>query len=263
MIRPWLKFFRVVNLPTVPGDVFVGAAAFVASVANCRRTVPYDVGAGLRPVAFAALASVFMYMFGLADNDIVGAGKDSDRPIPVGEISLGAARIARGLCLFAVMIIGAAANLPSVWWIVSAALAFCCVVYNRTKLGLVMGFCRGLDVLSGVAALVATTEFRNDVPVGTMEDAFVSMFFWVPAVVLAVLYIASVTWYSKGEELDPAKKRRVGVLVGSVIYLQLLALLAAYCVTPRLLTRDLLIAGAVMLVLLRLLKRIFPKVSAS
>ena len=26
-MNPWLRFFRVVNLPTVPGDVLVGAAA--------------------------------------------------------------------------------------------------------------------------------------------------------------------------------------------------------------------------------------------
>ena len=39
----WLRLFRAVNLPTVPGDVFVGAAAVVAGAAarDC---------AGLRPV---------------------------------------------------------------------------------------------------------------------------------------------------------------------------------------------------------------------
>ena len=256
MIKAWLKFFRVVNLPTVPGDVFVGASAFICWTVSCRRTAVYDVSAGLRLAFFAALASVFMYMFGLADNDIVGAKKDADRPIPAGDISLGAARIARGLCLFAVMIVGAVANLSPAWWIVSFVLALLVVIYNRTKRNHAMGLCRALNVLSGVAAVVVTLEFRNDIPVGTAEDAFVSVLAWLPPVLVWWLYVTFVTWYSTGEETDPAKKRRVGFLIGAVIYLQLIALLI-FRVEPLLLT------GAVLLVALRLMKRLLPGVSAS
>ena len=256
MIKPWLRFFRVVNLPTVPGDVLAGASAVVYWTVNARRTVPYDVSAGLRLVAFAALASVFMYMFGLADNDIVGAKKDADRPIPNGEISLGAARLARGLCLFAVMIVGALGNLPPAWWVVSLALAVMVVVYNRTKLNLAMGLCRGLNALCGVAALMVSTAMRNDMPVGTCEDIFVSAVAWVPVFLVWTIYIAFVTWYSTGEELDQEKKRRVGFMIGAVIYLQLIALLI-FRVEPLLLT------GAALLVALRLMKRFLPEVSAS
>ena len=73
---------------------------------------------------------------------------------------------------------------------------------------------------------------------------------------VSTIYIAAVTWYSTGEELDPAKKRRVGFLIGAIVYLQLIALLI-FRVNPLLLT------GAALLVILRLLKRFLPGVSAS
>lgn len=256
MIKAWLRFFRVVNLPTVPGDVLAAASAVIYFVANARRTVPYDVSAGVRLAAFAALASVFMYMFGLADNDIVGAKHDTGRPIPDGDISMGAARIARGLCLLAVMVVGALANLPSAWWNASLLLAAAVVAYNRAKWPLLMGLCRGLNALCGVAALMVSCEFRNDIPGGTFEDALVSAVCWVPIVLVWGVYISLVTRYSAGEEADPAKKRRVGMLIGAVIYLQLTALLL-FRVDP------LLLSGAALLILLRLSKRLLPEVSAS
>ena len=56
--------------------------------------------------------------------------------------------------------------------------------------------------------------------------------------------------------MDAAKKRRVGFLVGTIIYLQLIALLV-FRVNP------LLLAGAALLVVLRLMKRFLPEVRAS
>jgi len=261
----WLRFFRVVNLPTVPGDVLVGAGAFVFGVVNARRTVAYDAACGLRLALFAAVASVFLYMFGLADNDIVGAKKDgSERPIPAGEISLGAARLARGLCLFAAMAVGAVADLPPLWWMVAFALTLAIVLYNRTKWSVAMGLCRALNVACGVAALVVSESWRNDIPVGTMEDLLVSALFWLPVVILWWLYITIVTAYSTGEETDPAKRRRVGFLIGAIVYLQLGALLFFYCKSvPCAALRTMLLIGAGLLIVLRLTKRALPKVSAS
>ena len=31
-LHPWLRFFRIVNLPTVPGDVLAGALAMIAGL---------------------------------------------------------------------------------------------------------------------------------------------------------------------------------------------------------------------------------------
>ena len=82
--------------------------------------------------------------------------------------------------------------------------------------------------------------------------------------VLWWLYISLVTLYSEGEENDPVKKRRVGLLVGGIVYLQLTALIVLTLEFPQVAAmRPLLVAGAVLLVLLRLFKKAFPEVSAS
>jgi len=260
MIRPWLRFFRVVNLPTVPGDVLVGAAmvSFGGKPANVLATSGEAASSPLvgivLPLSAACLASVCLYMFGLADNDIVGAKKDEDRPIPDGEISLGAARVARGLCLFAVLIVASLVNLPPSWWIAAFALAVAIVIYNRTKWAILMGLCRGLNVVCGGAVLCASLT--------SGEDAASPLWVGVCALVWA-LYITAVTKYSEGEEMDPVKRQRVGILIGAIVYLQLGALLLAYELSPTIVTRNLLLAGAGLLVLLRLMKRFLPGVSAS
>lgn len=241
-VLAWLKIFRVVNLPTVPGDVLVGAASVLCWGADAAISSRYA-----QVIAAASLASVFLYMFGLVDNDIVGAKGDRGRPIPDGEISIGAARIARGLCLFAALIVGAAANLQSDWWIASFLLAMSVVVYNRTKLSLFMGLCRGLNVLSG-AVVVGMCGIE------LAALALVAPLVWT-------LYITVVTWYSTGEENDPDKKRRVGLLVGGIVYLQLAALI--YLTMKGASVMPLLVTGAVLLVVLRLMKRLLPRVSAS
>ena len=86
-----------------------------------------------------------------------------------------------------------------------------------------------------------------------MRPLFVAVIWW--------LYISLVTLYSIGEESDPGKKRRVGMLVGGIVYLQLAALIVFTLTNPAL--KPLLIAGAVLLVLLRVMRRTLPKVSAS
>ena len=230
----WLRFFRIVNLPTVPGDVLAGAAACIVGTAS----VP------VMPVVAASLASCALYLFGLADNDIVGAATDVDRPIPEGRISLRAAKLARGGCLFVALVAGALANLPPAWWVVACALAFVAALYNRTKHVLFMGLCRGLNVACGGAAVGWCGPW---LPNRAMFLTFVAG--WT-------VYIAAVTKYSEGEEADLAKRRRVGLLIGALVYLQLVALLVAG-------VKPLLIAGAVLLVLLRLGRRVLPKVSAS
>jgi len=241
-VQSWLRFFRVVNLPTVPGDVLAGAAAVVWGSLGNGSVSPV-------PIVAACLASIFLYMFGLADNDIVGAKKDgSERPIPSGEISLGAARLARGICLFAAMIVGALASLPPFWWIAASLLAVAIVVYNRTKWCLAMGLCRGLNVACGGA---------------TILTGFAGLIGLCMTGVLWIVHIMVVTKYSEGEETDPTKRQRVGFLIGALVYLQLGALLFFYLKTPCLALRNLLLVGAGLLILLRLMKRIFPRVSAS
>ncbi len=242
-VLSWLRFFRVVNLPTVPGDVLAGAALWMSLS---------GAALGITNVLFASLAGVFAYMFGLADNDIVGAGTDRGRPVADGEIPLVAARFARGMCLFAVLITGSVANLPPSWWIASFALVVSCVVYNRTKASPVMGFCRGVNLLCGAAA--AGMSFSAEW--SAMQISACSL---VPLLWMA--YVTALTKFSEGESEDPGKRQLVGVLVGGIVYLQLLVLIVLSLVDARVV--PLMLSGGVLLVLLRVFRRIFSNVSAS
>ena len=254
-MKAWLRFFRVVNLPTVPGDVLVGAAAVCASLTSGKDSAS--------PLVAVCVASVFLYMFGLADNDIVGAKTDEGRPIPDGRISMRAARIARGFCLFGALIVGAAVNLPPGWWIAAFVLAVTVVIYNRTKWCLLMGLCRGLNVVCGGFSVCAPRiapasqlASLGGYSLTSGKDSASPLLWMSVCAVVWTLYIAVVTKYSEGEEMDAAKKRRVGFFIGAIVYLQLIALIA-FPVKP------FLIAGAVLLIALRLMKRFLPGVSAS
>lgn len=242
----WMRFFRVVNLPTVPGDILVGAAAAAAA----------GLSVAMRPLAGACAASVLLYMYGLADNDIVGAKSDGpERPIPAGEISLVAAHVAKGLCLAAALALGVAFSLPTAWWIVTISLTASACLYNRTKLPALMGLCRALDVTAGAAAFAGAGAARGD----WRLFAFVG----IPSF-FALAYIWYVTRLSDGEEQDSAKRSFVGSLIGATVYLQLTTLMAFALLFPYTVAmRRLLVAGAMMLVLFRVMKTVFPKVSAS
>ena len=142
-IRPWLQFFRLPNLPTAPGDALAGAAFFLAS----------DAAGGFARTVAAGAAALGLYMFGLADNDIVGVSSDGpERPLARGDIPMRAALAARALCLVGACAVGACARLPPAWW--GAALALVCAIlaYNRTKGMWLMGLCRGLSVVCGAFA---------------------------------------------------------------------------------------------------------------
>ena len=245
--HPWLRFFRVVNLPTVPGDVFVGAAAAMAGAAIDGG------GAVATQVWWAAGASVFLYMFGLAQNDIMGAKSDKGRPIPDGEISMDSALAAATACIGGALFCAYMGGLfagglsrSDSWLRYASSLLVSITLYNQFKKWWLMGACRGLNVMLGAAAVGG---------VG-MRPMLVAVLWW--------LYISLVTLYSEGEEADPGKKRRVGMLVGGIVYLQLAALIALTLAFPQVAAvRTLLIAGAGMLILMRFFKRIFPEVSAS
>ena len=240
----WLQFFRIVNLPTLPGDVLVGAALALAA---CKgAAVNYSSAALIASV----LASCCLYLYGLADNDIVGAATDVDRPIPRGEITLGAARIARGLCWLGVLVCGCLGALPLAWWLIAGVLLVAIVAYNRLKIALLMGFCRGFNVLLGTAAIGLLTVKRP-------------LLFSLAAALVWTLFIAAVTKYSEGEHADPAKQRRVGVLIGSLIYLQLGVLVGATVMCPLVVIQRCLITGAILLLVLRFVKRALPRVEAS
>lgn len=209
-MKAWLQFFRLPNLPTAPGDALAGAA-----VVLLLR------GGSLNAALAAGGAALFLYMYGLADNDIVGAASDAERaperPIPRGAISLRAAKIARSACLFAALLVGAAAHLPPAWWIGAAALTAAICVYNRVKSLWLMGLCRGLSVLCGTMAVLPPGFSVRGCPAELLMSA---------ALVLGwTLYIAAVTKLSEGEESDSPGLSAGRYLLGLAAFTPLLAYL--------------------------------------
>lgn len=180
-LSAWLRLFRVQNLVTVPGDVLVGAAACGGLVAaNAER------------LSLLCAASVCMYLYGLVDNDLVGAKTDpKSRPLAAGEISLGAARVARTLCLCLAVLALYFGRGP---FLVLVALTVAIQVYNRTKNPVLMGAARGLNVLLGGPA-------------------------WIAAAVW-LAYIAGVTKFSERETFDPTNGKKVAALVYGILGLQ-------------------------------------------
>ena len=181
-MNAWFQFFRLPNLPTAPGDALAGAAVALLVTG----------GGDVRRACAAGAAAFSLYLFGLADNDLVGAAEDArvtpDRPIPRGAISPRAAKAARATCLSLALGAGALFGLPPAWWLVAAAIAAAIGLYNRAKGVWLMGLCRGLSVLGGAAA------------------AWTGAFAWRPAFALGALafgwtlYVAAVTRLSEGEE---------------------------------------------------------------
>ncbi len=153
-LKPWLEFFRLPNLPSAAGDALAGVA--IASYIFSVQTKPLAVIA-------AALGSLLLYMWGLADNDITDSERDKTeaphRPIPSGRITLARAKLARLLCILPILPLSYLAVTPTLWLAAAAAIILAVLTYNRIKerlpiLGtLVMGSCRGFSMLSGIAAV--------------------------------------------------------------------------------------------------------------
>lgn len=241
-IGAYLRLTRAVNIPTVPGDILVGAAAALA--ANGSFSVSRTL--------IASLASVFFYLFGIVDNDIAGAARNTSRPIPDGEISIHSARMVRALFWALAIVSGRYLGASVEWWIAASVLLVSIVAYNRTKISALMGLCRALNVLMGALAVI---------PSGAGGFRLFCMAGLPAAVWLA--YVTLLTRYAKREDGNPRIRSFVGVLIGGIVYLQIFALLVfALFVSDPAISR-LLVGGGVLLIALRLFRRIMPTVDPS
>ncbi len=221
----WLNFFRLPNLPTAPGDALAGASVVLAGA--CSGVSHFggeDAVVLVLKAVFAGCSALFLYMFGLADNDITG--KDADalnskpRPLVTGEISLNAACAARAICVFLAVVCGFAGRLPLCWWLTSALLVLCIALYNRYKEScrtwgiFSMGLCRGLSLISGGAAVSQAAGAGPH----TFAALFVCAAGWVA-------YISAVTYISLNENDLSKPFSRCGKALGIVSFAPLLSFL--------------------------------------
>ena len=228
--NPWLRLFRVPNLPTAPGDALVGAAFMMPA------------GDAMLPQAFAAGVGVlFMYMYGLVDNDLADATADTsnapDRPIPRGEISSRAATVMMFACLIAASLLPnwivwhfrPGERLPFLWNAVMVLLICCIYAYNRKKRAWLMGACRGLSVVCGGIAV-----WVPDYHPYTQRLLPYCWYLFAALIVVAVgwgAYIASVTKLSEGEERPSEGLGNRRFVLGLSAFLPLLGFVPIAC-TP-------------------------------
>jgi 4-hydroxybenzoate polyprenyltransferase len=176
--KAYLQLVRLPNVFTAAADSLAGWLLVRGSLDEPRRWAPL------------ALASMAIYAAGIALNDLFDIELDRaerpGRPLPSGRVSTRtAAVLAVGLLGLGLALAGISGSWASV--AVAALLVACVVAYDaalrRTAIGpVVMGACRGLNVLLGMSQAPR---------LGGPEA-------WLVAGSMA-LFVAGLTWISRSE----------------------------------------------------------------
>ena len=184
-LRAWMRLTRVPNLVTVPGDPLAGLLIATGGV-----------WPGGFPAAAVLLAPVCLYAAGLVMNDLCDQDEDRverpARPLPSGDVSPVAARVAVVLLMLSGVGLCAAAGNRAL--ITGVILAGVITFYNRSAkrvsvLGpFVMGLCRGLSLLLGATPFLQRGVTDPLLLLGAFEAA--------------LLYIAMVTHLARSETRD-------------------------------------------------------------
>jgi len=200
LLLPLLRLTRPANLVTAVADVLAGMA--IAGY----LTLDW---ASFGPMGWLCLATIGLYGGGVVFNDVFDAELDAverpERPIPSGQVSLGAAT-GLGLGLLAIGIL-AAFQVSRLSGLLAIAIAAAALLYDKwgkhqSILGpLNMGLCRGLNLLLGISVLPEQVQ----------------PWLWVSVVPIA--YIAAITMISRGEVHggNSGTLRVAGLLYGLVI----------------------------------------------
>lgn len=139
----WIRYLRLPNVLTIPGDVLAGAAL---------------AGGLSREIWTTVLGVCLAYLFGMALNDLTDRHLDRrerpERPLPSGRISLRAARTA---CIFLALAAFVSAPSKGMMILLITIVAYTNLKERMPRLGAAqMGFCRMLAVWIGAGQLVPT-----------------------------------------------------------------------------------------------------------
>ncbi|MEA1785994.1 UbiA-like protein EboC [Arenibacter sp. GZD96] len=211
VLKGYLRLTRPANLPTAVADILAGVS--IAGVFKDWEHMLAFTSEMWSAVLFLMLSSVCLYAGGVVLNDFFDRNLDAierpERPIPSKVVSAQGA-FSFGSVLLLLGILTAFYVTKSAGFI-AVFLALAILMYNAISkhhviLGpLNMGFCRGLNLLLGMAIL------------GNFS-------FW-PLGGIPILYIAAITLVSQGEVLG-GNTRNVGIaaVLYGVVILGILAL---------------------------------------
>ncbi len=183
----FLRLTRPANVVTAVSDILAGVA-----ISGYFLHVVQPVQ-DWKPLVLLIVSTIGLYAGGVVFNDVFDAKLDAverpERPIPSGVITGAAA--ATGGALLLLMGIVAAANVHadpySISTVLSVAIAVCALLYDKWGKHhfiagpLMMGLCRGLNLLLGVSII----------PGAVAGYWFLA---WIP-----IVYIAAITMISRGE----------------------------------------------------------------
>ncbi|WP_313260292.1 UbiA-like protein EboC [Sphingobacterium sp.] len=204
MLKPWIQIIRPSNVLTAISDVLAGVALACLFL---QQDLPQ-----VNPLIWITFSSMLLYTGGIVFNDVFDAALDKverpERPIPSGRIKKSAASILGTLAFAIGCFLAFQVNMAAFY--ISLAIVLMCLLYNGQAKHhflagpIVMGGCRGLNLLLGMAVL---------------PD---SLSYWYIAII-PIIYIASVTNISRGEVYG-SNKTALLVSIGlySIVILTLL-----------------------------------------
>lgn len=204
MLKPWIQIIRPSNVLTAISDVLAGVALACLFL---QQDLPQ-----VNPLIWITISSMLLYTGGIVFNDVFDAALDKverpERPIPSGRIKKSAASILGTLAFAIGCFLAFQVNMTAFY--ISLAIVLMCLLYNGQAKHhflagpIVMGGCRGLNLLLGMAVLPA------------------SLTYWYIAII-PIIYIASVTNISRGEVYG-SNKTALLVSIGlySIVILTLL-----------------------------------------
>ncbi len=192
-LKPYLQLVRLPNLFTAAADSLAGWLIVRGSLDHPAQWLPL------------VAISVGLYAFGIVLNDLADYEVDlverPSRPLPSGGVSKDLASKIMGGSLMLALVFGVTSGFAQTWrsLAVVLCLATAILAYNtlfkRTQLApIVMGSCRGLNLLLGLSA----------------DPSFGGPDCWLVAGSLAV-FVAGVTWISRSEV---GTGRRAGIALG-------------------------------------------------
>lgn len=213
-LRAYIQLLRISNVLTAVADIWMGMVITVGSLEPLSVVVPLTI------------ASISFYLSGMVLNDVFDVQTDRrdrpERPIPSGKVprtsaaAFGAALWVLGLvwsALAAMMMVSAAPLVAGV------LLGLAVLAYNATRKGhparpMLMGACRGLNVMLGMSAAGSFTDLPGTValPPGCLVIALAF-----------VIYIAGLTLFARTEART---SRRGSLAFGMTLSLSALAILA-------------------------------------
>lgn len=197
----YARLARPANLPTAAADIFAGTAIGGLYIEqNPLEVLSSESGLSF---LFLVLSSVFLYAGGVILNDVFDYRLDKierpERPIPSGVVPLVSASIYGALVLL--IGIGFAFLVSQLSGLISLALALSILLYDGLAKKheffgpLVMGICRGLNLVLGMSIL--------------------GDFIYAWLAIIPVVYIFAITLISRGEVHGDNRRH---ILLAGILY---------------------------------------------